>query len=444
MDKQAIIRKIYLFLIHSFNGCTFGICSVYLRLLRRPIHTIRENNLSTNNDPIIAHADLDAFFASVEQRDNSKLMGKPVIVGGKPESRGVVAACSYEARQYGVRASMPLWTAYKRCPKAIFVHPRHDIYREVSNTVMNILKEHANKIEPVSFDEAFLDLTNKHRNFNEAISLGRRIQTKVQKTLKLPISIGIANSKSVSKIACQIGKPQGLLAVQPGQEKAFLAPLEVRSIWGIGPKTDKKMRQIGVRTVGDLLRVSYGKLISNFGAQAYQLKALAQGIDYRQLSSEPKQKSVGFERTFELDVSDLDTLVMCVETISQDLSDRLVHCDMQGRTIAIKLRYTNFKTITRQKTLPAYTANASTIADLASDLLIREFRYGDRIRMLGLQISSFNNTDHSQLTFPFDNRDSIRQTYEYRQSDPLQNYRDNRINTKRPIFEQIAVLQEPK
>jgi len=378
-----------------------------------------ENNLPMKTTPIIAHADLDAFFASVEQRDDPKLMGKPVIVGGKPGNRGVVAACSYEARRYGIFASMPLHTAYKRCPKAIFVHPRHGTYQEVSNTVMSILNEYANRIEPISFDEAFLDLTNPQGTFRESITVGKRIQAKVQKDLSLPISIGIATSKSVSKIACQIGKPKGLVAVQPGQEKDFLAPLEVRSIWGIGPKTDKKLRQIGVRTVGDLSQASYGTLISNFGAQAYQLKSMSQGIDDRQLVAKQTRKSVGSEKTFALDITDLDALRTYVHTVSQDLSAKLERCGMQGRTIAIRLRYSNFKTITRQKTLLSHTANPSKIASLASDLLGQEFQSGDRIRMLGLQISNFKNIDKSQLTFHFDNGNPLHKPCMSKQPLPL-------------------------
>ncbi len=334
----------------------------------------------------IIHADLDAFFASVEQLDSPELRGRPVVVGGPPDARGVVAAASYEARAYGVRSAMPMATALRLCPEAVRVPPRFERYGQVSRRVMEIFREVTALIEPLSLDEAFLDVSDSALPAEEiAAALKRRIREE----LGLTISIGVASSKSVAKIASDFQKPDGLTVVPPGGERQFLAPLPVRSLWGVGPKTAESLARESVSTIGELAAKPEEWARSRYGQRGLYLLRLARGEDTSPVTVEHETKSVSSETTFPTDVSSRHELEAALHDLAEHVARRLKRGGLRGKTVKIKLRLADFTTFTRQTSRPAATDDLAVIFEEASRLLAKEVREGRRFRLLGVGVSGF-------------------------------------------------------
>jgi DNA polymerase-4 len=336
----------------------------------------------------IIHADLDAFYASVEQLDDPELRGKPVVVGGPPESRGVVAAASYEARRFGVRSAMPMSRAVRLCPDLVRVPPRFGRYGQVSRRVMGIFRALTPLVEPLSLDEAFLDVSGWIQDGADPTAVARELKAEVKRETQLTLSCGVATNKSVAKVASDMQKPDGLVVVGPGEEAAFLAPLPVRALWGIGPKAEQRLHAVGVRTAGDIARLSDSDARRLLGSWGEFVRDMARGIDGRDVVTEHERKSVGAETTFARDLPAGPELRAELSRIAAEVSRRLVGAHARGRTVALKLRYSYFKTITRQATLPAHTDDASTIERVAHELLTATARPEDEFRLIGISLTN--------------------------------------------------------
>ena len=343
----------------------------------------------------ILHADLDAFYASVEQLDNPGLRGKPVAVGGSSEGRGVVAAASYEARRYGVRSAMPMRTALQRCPDLIRVDARFGRYAEVSRRVMDIFKDITPLVEPLSMDEAYMDVTASVTPEHGPQDIARVVRQRVKREVGLTISVGVGASKSVAKIASDLDKPDGLTVVPPGTEAEFLAPLPVGTLPGVGPKTQDLLKAEGVITIGDLAALSDDWLLRTLGRNGGYMKRLALGQDDRPVQTERDTKSVSSETTLAQDTGDPDALQELVRRLSSDVSRSLERRGLQGRTVKVKLRLSDFTTFTRQRTMPEPVQAPDLIADAASALVRAETGPGRLFRLVGVGVSGFDEPDDS-------------------------------------------------
>jgi DNA polymerase-4 len=338
----------------------------------------------------IIHADVDAFYASVEQLDNPELIGKPVVVGGPPEGRGVVAAASYEARRFGVHSAMPMSRALRLCPAAVRISPRFERYAEVSRRIMAVFRSVTPLVEPLSMDEAFLDITGRHAEYDGARGLAERIKREIKATTGLTVSIGIGTNKTVAKIASDKEKPDGLVVVPPGSEAAFLAPLPVRALWGVGPKSEKALVEAGFRTVGQIAASDPAQFEALFGQRGRELWEMANGRDDREIVTEWERKSVGAENTFPRDLPDGPELREETRRIAKHVAERLQRSGAKARCIAIKLRYRNFRTITRQLTRAEPTDDALEIAEAAGQLLDKVTQEHDMFRLLGIHASKLS------------------------------------------------------
>jgi DNA polymerase-4 len=347
-------------------------------------------NKTTNTPPTthyIAHADLDAFFASVEQIDNPSLQGKAVVVGGMPESRGVVAAASYEARAFGIKSAMPMKTALRYCPDLQVIPPRFERYREISTEVLKLFKNITPLVEPLSLDEAFLDITELVNSNEQAQALAERLRSEVRRHTGLTISIGIGTSKSIAKIASDLNKPNGLVLVLPGTEKAFLKDLPVAKLWGIGPKTSEKLIAKGITKIGDLSEKTDKWLQSHFGNKALIWKAFSTGKDARPVEINGVRKSISAETTLAQDSSDPEVIQDLVHKLSKRISASLHKHDLMAKTIKVKLRLSDFTNVNRQTTLD-YPANSDAkIGELAFKLIHKELRHEAPIRLVGIGVA---------------------------------------------------------
>lgn len=346
---------------------------------------------------IIMHADLDAFFASVEQLDNPELRGKPVVVGGSPESRGVVAAASYEARKYGIRSAMPMGRALRLCPDVIRVPLNFQRYSEVSQQVMGIFRDLTPLVEPMSMDEAYLDVSEQAPDFDAARQLAQALKQRVREETQLTISIGVAGNKSAAKIASDMEKPDGLVLVLPEHTAAFLSPLPARALPGVGPKAAQKLAEAGITTIGDIAEAASETLERMLGSRGPYLLALARGEDDRGIETEHERKSVGAERTFPRDLSPGDELSQWLLDVATEVSRRLKEQGVQAGTIELKLRYGNFHTISRQRTLAEPVVEVEEIRTVAADLLEKAAQPTDRFRLLGIHGSRLVAADEQQL-----------------------------------------------
>jgi len=335
----------------------------------------------------IMHCDLDAFFAAVEQRDNPELVGKPVIVGGQPDSRGVVATCSYEARKFGVRSAMPLAQARRLCPGGVFLPVAMSRYQEASRQVFQIFSTYTPAIEPLSIDEAFLDLTGCTGIFGSMETIARQIKSRVKSEVGLNISVGISYNKYLAKLATELGKPDGLKIITHADTLAILAPLPVSYLWGVGEKSQQQLKKLGINTIGELAGMSPEALERIMGPHARVYWELAHGIDERVVELERKRKSVGREITFPNDIDNSEELETVLLDLAGQVSRRLRRQLIVARTITLKLRYKNFKTLTRRITLPSASNNEEAIYHAANKLFYRVFHNGDSIRLLGLYAS---------------------------------------------------------
>ncbi|MHC4505224.1 MAG: DNA polymerase IV, partial [Planctomycetota bacterium] len=337
----------------------------------------------------ILHVDMDAFFAGVEVLDNPALKGKPVVVGGSPESHGVVAAASYEARAFGVRSAMPMATALRLCPEAVRVGARHGRYSEVSRAVFEILRRFTPLVEPVSVDEAYLDVTGSGRLLGDAGKIARRIKRAVAGEVGLTCSIGVATTKLVAKIASDFNKPDGLTVVEPGHEADFLAPMELRKLPGVGPKTAESLLEMGVRTLGELARYPADVLEERFGSIGPDLAARARGEDDSAVAGggEPA-KQISSETTLKDFTDDLNEIDRILLGLAEEVARRAREADLQSRTVTLKLRDDKFRTRTRAETLKRPTDMAREIA-AAARALYRKNRpaKGRKVRLLGVALS---------------------------------------------------------
>jgi DNA polymerase IV len=336
----------------------------------------------------ILHVDLDAFFAAVEQRDRPELRGKPVIVGGgDPTARGVVSAASYEARRFGVHSAMPLRTAYALCPEGVFLPVNGRKYQSVSRDVMTILRTFTPLVEPISIDEAFLDVTGSRALFGDGPTIAAAIRAKVRQDVGLTASVGVASTKLVAKIASDLRKPDALVVVPPGDEAAFLAPLPISRLWGVGEKTAAALAEYGVTTIGDLAALSDQLLVRRFGKHGASLGARARGLDPDPVGGGDPAKSIGHEHTFDVDTSDPDTIERTLLAMADGVASRLRSAGLKTGTVQVKIRDSSFRTITRQRTLPDPTDQTEPIWRVALELARPEVR-GLRIRLLGVTASN--------------------------------------------------------
>ncbi len=345
----------------------------------------------------IIHADLDAFYAAVEQLDNPDLRGKPVMVGGSPKGRGVVAAASYEARRFGVHSAMPMRSAVRRCPQGIIVRPRFSRYKELSGVVMEVFREVTGLVEPLSLDEAYLDITSRVGSGTPPLAVALDLKRRVNEVTGLTLSVGVGTNKSVAKIASDLNKPDGLVVVQPGEEADFLAPLAVGKLWGIGPKTVERLRQEGVDTIGQLAAQPMDWFDRCFGVRAAGVQAKARGDDREPVHTGREAKSVSAETTFASDLGDPELLRAELARLASNVSQHLERKGLQGRTVTMKARLANFTTFTRQVTLPAPTSSEQTILDTSWLLLSQELQPGRTFRLLGAGVSSFQEEYQLQL-----------------------------------------------
>jgi DNA polymerase-4 len=332
----------------------------------------------------IIHLDLDAFYASVEILQNPELAEHPVLVGGLPGGRGVVASASYKARALGVRSAMPTSRALVLCPGAVVLPPRFSLYRDYSRRVMQILQQTAELLQQVSIDEAYLDVSEQIPEWGAAIKIAEQLQRRVQEDTGLSASLGVATNKLVAKIASDHEKPGGLTIVRPGEEAQFLAPLPVRVLWGVGPVMARKLGELGVASVGHLAAIPEDELRRRFGRQGAALARQARGIDNRPVVTEHEPKSMSQERTFSRDQSEPQALEQQLERMSRKVADRLRSQELAAGTVAIKLRYSDFSTITRQMTLDVPTNSEQSIFRAAQTLLYRAWQPGRPVRLLGV------------------------------------------------------------
>lgn len=355
----------------------------------------------------ILHADFDAFYASVEQLDDPELRDKPVVVGGSPEGRGVVASASYEARKFGVRSAMPMRTAFRLCPDAVRVGSNFDRYRDVSRKVMAIFHDITSLVEPLSLDEAYLDVTQSVTDSLSSQSIAAALKKRVKAELGLTISVGVACTKSVAKIASDMDKPDGLTVVAPGQEQAFLHPLAVGKLWGVGPKTAERLNREGIETIGDLAQRTEEWMRQRFGSNGAHMRRLALGQDNSEVSIQRDTKSVSAETTFAQDTGEEEALLETVSRLSQRVAHSLERKDLQGRTVKLKLRLSDFTTFTRQKTVPLPVQSSDDLANAAGDLLRAELQPGRTFRLVGVGVSGFEadeptSDEPRQLHFIFE------------------------------------------
>ncbi len=346
----------------------------------------------------ILHADFDAFYTSVEQLDDPSLRGKPVVVGGSPEGRGVVASASYEARRFGVRSAMPMRTALQRCPRAVRVSPRFDRYGEVSRRVMAIFREITPLVEPLSLDEAFLDVTEVVERGRSPETIAHELRTQVRSELGLTISVGVATSKSVAKIASDMDKPDGLTVVPPGSERSFLEPLIVDRLWGVGPKTAARLAGEEIRTIGDLAARPQEWWSAQFGRTGPHLRRLAMGQDDSPVSTDRERKSVSAETTLAHDTGDREALLELASRLSRRVGRHLERSGMSGRTVRVKLRLSDFTTFTRQATLTEPVDSPQALEAPARKLLERELLPGRLFRLVGVGVTGFEEPGAERKT----------------------------------------------
>ena len=334
----------------------------------------------------IIHVDMDAFFASVEQRDNPELRGKPVAVGGS-SGRGVVAAASYEARRFGVRSAMPSVTAKRLCPDLIFCKSRFDVYREVSQQIRAIFRHHTDLVEPLSLDEAYLDVTEDKLGIDSATRIAELIRQEIRAKTRLTASAGVSYNKFLAKIASDQNKPDGLCVIRPGEGARFVAELPIRRFHGVGPKGAEKMARLGIETGGDLAARDIAWLRAHFGSFAEYLFRAARGIDLRPVRSSRIRKSVGGERTFSRDLSSGGELRETLEDIIDIVWTSIERAEARGRTVTLKLKYTDFQIFSRAKTVDVAIAEKAQFATLARALLEEVLPLPMPIRLMGLTLS---------------------------------------------------------
>ncbi len=360
------------------------------------------NTVTTNMQHYrsILHVDLDAFYAAIEQRDRPELRGLPVVVGGDPHKRGVVSTCSYEARKFGLHSAMPSRTAYKLCPQAIFLPPRFEVYRTVSTQIMAIFKAHTDLVEPLSLDEAYLDVTTQAGDLTSATQLAQDIKQDIFATTGLTASAGISYSKFLAKLASDHHKPDGLTVISREQAASFLDATAIEKFLGVGKVTAARLRDMGILTGADLKRLSEEELRLHFGKYGSQLYHYARGEDDRSVQSTRVRKSVGKEETFQQDLSDHDLMLAVLERLAQQVEDHLASLRIGGKTITLKVKTSDFQLITRSKTLARSIQDAQAMLPHLRTMLFQLDLRQKPVRLLGVMLSNLaprSTTERDQM-----------------------------------------------
>jgi DNA polymerase IV len=344
--------------------------------------------------PVVFHVDLDAFYASVEQRDNPSLAGAPVIVGAAPGHRGVVSACSYEARRFGIHSAMPISQAYRRCPQGVYLPPRMERYAEVSRQVMEILAGYTPHLQQISVDEAFLDLTGTERLFGPAHETGRRLKREVKERTGLVVSVGIGPNRYLAKLATNAGKPDGLVEVRAGEAEAFLDRLALKDLWGIGEKTLARLTELNLATVSQLRGIPRPELARLMGEGAAGfLSAAVRGGDPGIFSEEPRSRSLSSETTFERDRRDRAGIERMLLELCHQVVFRMLGEGWKSKTVALKVRFHDFTTVSAQKTLKHWVASAEELYAVALELLAARWNGSVPLRLVGVGLSNLVNVE---------------------------------------------------
>ena len=341
----------------------------------------------------IIHIDMDAFYASVEQRDNPELKGKPVIIGGSVESRGVVSTASYEARKYGVHSAMPMAEAHRLCPDGVYLPVDMQKYRLVSHQIMDIFHRFTPEVEAISLDEAFLDVTASQKLFGTAEEIGREIKRLIKTELNLTASVGLAYNKFLAKLASDMDKPDGFYQIGPEELESKVWPLPVCRMMGVGGKTAQLLEGMGVRTIGQLAKMNMGLLEHILGKQGIMMYEVANGVDNRMVEPVRESKSVGRETTFPKDISERYVLETILFTLADDVCHTLRATNLKGRTVSIKIRYPDFQSITRAQTLDGYTSSFEPVFEAVKQLMEHNYKDGTPVRLIGVTVSGLKKDD---------------------------------------------------
>jgi len=340
---------------------------------------------------IIFHVDMDQFFAAVEEREHPEFKGKPVVVGADPKGgkgRGVVSTCNYEARKFGIRSGMPISRAWKLCPDAIYLPPNFKLYIQTSSRIMEILRKYADKFEQWGLDEAFLDVSSRVRSLKEAEELAKNIKREIHKSEGLTCSVGVGPNKLVAKIASDFKKPDGLTVVDEKAVESFLTPLPVGKLLWVGKKTERRLNEMGVRTIGDLATYDASVLAEKFGVMGVQYSLMARGIDESEVAERGEIKSVGREITFEEDTSDHNLVLEALDKLSEEVHEEIVEGKMLFKTVTVKIRFENFETHTHGKTRPFFTDRLQDLQKTARELAQPYLQQKRKIRLVGVRAST--------------------------------------------------------
>ncbi|HNC77746.1 MAG TPA: DNA polymerase IV [Pseudomonadales bacterium] len=344
----------------------------------------------------IIHIDMDAYFAAIEQRDHPQWRGKPLIVGGAPNSRGVVATCSYEARRYGIHSAMPSARAYQLCPQALFVKPRFEIYQQVSLQIREIFQHYTDLVEPLSLDEAYLDVTGSTLHRGSASLIAQEIRQRIRQKTQLTASAGVSYNKFLAKLACERGKPDGLFVIMPSEGAAHAAALPIDRFHGIGRSTASRMRSLGIEFGADLLRFGLPELEQHFGKLARHYHGMAAGIDPRPVNPSRIRQSIGAETTFADDLTDSAQMVSELERLLDRVTQELQQTGQRAQTLTVKVRFSDFRSVTRGMTLRQGFASAPQVDSVLKTLLQRALTDFRPVRLLGITVSGLQSADHSQ------------------------------------------------
>jgi len=345
---------------------------------------------------------MDAFYASVEQRDQPDLRARPVVVGGQPDSRGVVAACSYEARQFGIHSAMASSRAYRLCPHAVFVPPRFEAYRQVSSQIQQIFWRYASEVEPLSLDEAYLDVSEATVLAGSATRIAQAIKDDIKAETQLIASAGVSYNKFLAKMASDMDKPDGLYVITPDQGEAFVAALLIGKFHGVGPATEAKMHRLGIKTGADLKAWDALDLTAHFGKSGGYYYHIARGVDLRPVRSSRQRKSLGKETTFAVDICDTTELLAHINVLAETVFKLLLAKKMQAKTVTLKVKYSNFRQITRSISLPYPIEGIVQMQALLADLFAKTDAHKQSVRLLGVTVSGLITEDQDiekQLTF---------------------------------------------
>lgn len=338
----------------------------------------------------IIHIDMDAFYASVEQRDFPEYRGKPVIVGGSPNSRGVVSTASYEARKFGVHSAMPTSQAYRLCPEGIFVYPRFDVYKEASNLIREIFHEYTDLVEPLSLDEAYLDVTENKTENPSATLIAIEIQRKVKEKTQLSCSAGVSYNKFLAKVASGYKKPAGLTLITPEKALEFIHALPIGKFYGVGSATEKKMKELGIHSGAELALLTEHDLVNHFGKAGHYYYQIARGIDEREVKPDRVRKSVGAENTFATDLANIEDMHLRLEEVADTVERRLKKINTSGRTVTLKVRYSNFEICSRSLTLTHDVQESTDLLQIATSLLEQTEVDQRPVRLLGISVSNLS------------------------------------------------------